>query len=48
MPEELMQKLRQRRVEVCKHELDDELFRHGHVLGMYWENIACSMAERAH
>jgi hypothetical protein len=48
MPEELLQKLRQRSVEICKHELDDELFRHGHVLGMYWENIARSMVERAH
>ena len=48
MPEELLQKLRQRRVEICRHELDDELFRHGHVLGMYWENIARSMVERAH
>ena len=48
MPEELLQKLRQRRVEICRHELDDELFRHGHVLGMYWENIARSTVERAH
>ena len=47
MPEELLDKLSSRRVENCKQELDDELFRHGHVLGMYWENIARSMAERA-
>ena len=48
MSEYLMQKLRSRRIEVCKHELDSDLFRHGHVVGMYWENIARSMVERAH
>ena len=48
IPDELLDKLRQRRVEICKQELEDDIFRHGHVLGMYWENIARSMVERAH
>ena len=48
IPDELLEKLRQRRIEICKHELDDDIYRHGHVLGMYWENIARSMVERAH
>ena len=46
--DELLERLRQRRIEICKHELEDDLFRHGHVLGTYWENIARSMVERAH
>jgi hypothetical protein len=32
---------------VCKHELESDRFRLGHVVGMYWENIARSMVERA-
>ncbi len=48
MSDDLMQKLKSRRIEVCKHELESDLFRHGHVVGMYWENIARSMVERAH
>ena len=28
-------------------ELTTDLFKHGHVIGMYWENIARSMVERA-
>jgi len=48
MPEELLQKLRSRRIESCKAELKEDMFKHGHVVGMYWENIARSMVERAH
>ena len=48
MPEELLQKLRSRRIESCKTELKEDMFKHGHVVGMYWENIARSMVERAH
>ena len=32
----------------CKKELETDFFKHGHVVGMYWENIARSMVERAH
>jgi hypothetical protein len=48
MSDDLMQKFRSRRIEVCKHELESDLFRHGHVVGVYWENIARSRVERAH
>jgi hypothetical protein len=48
MSPDLMNLLRSRRIEACKHELGSDLFRHGHVVGMYWENIARSMVERAH
>jgi hypothetical protein len=48
MTQEIIDKLRSRRIETCKHELQDDLFKHGHVVGMYWENIARSMVERAH
>ena len=41
-------KLRSRKIENCRKELSTDLFRHGHVVGMYWENIARSMVERAH
>ena len=36
-----------RKIENCKKELTTDLFKHGHVIGMYWENIARSMVERA-
>ena len=39
--------LRTRKIENCKKELTTDLFKHGHVIGMYWENIARSMVERA-
>ena len=39
--------LRTRKIETCKKELATHLFKHGHVIGMYWENIARSMVERA-
>lgn len=45
--EELLDLLRQRRIEKCQRDLASDLFRHGNVLGMYWENIARSMTERA-
>jgi hypothetical protein len=48
MPENLIQKLRSRCIESCKEEMQTDLFKHGHVVGMYWENIARSMTERAH
>ena len=48
MSEDLMQKLRDRRIETRMPDLESDLFRHGHVVGMYWENIARSMVERAH
>ena len=35
------------RSENCKKELSTDLFKDGHVIGMYWENIARSMVERA-
>ena len=41
-------KLRSRKIENCRKELSTDLFRHGHVVGMYWENIARGMVERAH
>ena len=34
-------------IENCKKELATDLLKHGHVIGMYWENIARSMVERA-
>ena len=37
-----------RKIENCKKELETDFFKHGHVVGMYWENIARSMVERAH
>ena len=43
-----LHQLRSRRIENCKKELETDLFKHGHVVGMYWENIARSMVERAH
>jgi hypothetical protein len=47
-PEECLAKLRSRKIENCRRELTTDLFKHGHVVGMYWENIARSMVERAH
>ena len=41
-------KLRSRKIENCRKELSTDLFKHGHVVGMYWENIARSRVERAH
>ena len=41
-------KLRSRKIENCRKELSTDLFRRGHMVGMYWENIARSMVERAH
>ena len=39
--------LRTRKIENCNKELTTDLFKHGHVIGMYGENIARSMVERA-
>lgn len=48
LPEDHLAKLRSRKIENCRKELATDLFKHGHVVGMYWENIARSMVERAH
>ncbi len=40
--------LRGRNMEKCKAELRNEALADGHVVGMYWENIARSISERAH
>ena len=40
--------LRSRKIENCKKELETDFFKHGHVVGMYWENIARNMVARAH
>eukprot|EP00435_Cladocopium_sp_Y103_P043395 s2664_g12.t1 len=48
LSEDHLIKLRSRKIENCHKELSTDLFRHGHVVGMYWENIARSMVERAH
>ena len=48
LPEDCLAKLRSRKIENCRQELSTDLFKHGHVVGMYWENIARSMVERAH
>ena len=48
LSEDHLHQLRSRRIENCKKELETDLFKRGHVVGMYWENIARSMVERAH
>ena len=48
MAESALDLLRTRKIESCKTDLQKKLFRHGHVLSLYWENIARSMVERAH
>ena len=48
LPEDCLAKLRSRKIENCGQELSTDLFKHGRVVGMYWENIARSMVERAH
>ena len=48
LSEDHLRQLRARKIENCKKELEMDFFKHGHVVGMYWENIARSMVERAH
>ena len=48
LSEDHLQQLRTRKIENCKKELETDFFKRGHVVGMYWENIARSMVERAH
>ena len=48
LPEAELEKLRSRKLENCGSQLKKSLFTEGHVVGMYWENIARSMNERAH
>ena len=47
LSEDHLAQLRTRKIENCKKELTTDLFKHGHVIGIYWENIARSMVERA-
>ena len=47
LSEDHLGQLRTRKIENCKKELETDFFKHGHVVGMYWENIARSMVERA-
>ena len=47
LSEDHLAQLRTRKIENCKKELTTDLFKHGHVIGMYWGNIARSMVERA-
>ena len=42
LSEDHMQLLRMRKIEHCKKELETDFFKNGHVVGMYWENIARS------
>ena len=48
LSEDHLQQLRMRKIENCKKELETDFFKNGHVVGMYWENIARSRVERAH
>ena len=48
LSEDHLRQLRTRKIENCTKELETDFFKHGHVVGMYWENIARSMVERAH
>ena len=48
LSEDHLRQLRTREIENCTKELETDFFKHGHVVGMYWENIARSMVERAH
>ncbi len=47
LSEDQLAQLRARKIQNCKKELATDLFKHGHVIGMYWENIARSVVERA-
>ncbi len=48
LSEDELDKLRSRKIEKCRDELEDELFADGHVVGMYWDTVARSISERAH
>ena len=48
LSEDHLRQLRTRKIENCKKELETDFFKHGHVVGMYWENIARTMVERPH
>jgi hypothetical protein len=47
LPEAELEKLRSRKVERCGEELHDPLFADGYMIGLYWENVARSISERA-
>ena len=48
MPKNDLDKLRSRKPENCRAELETPLFSDGHVVGMFWENVALGIVERAH
>ncbi len=48
LPDAELQKFRSRKLENCGAKLKKPHFAEGHVVGMYWENIARSINERAH
>ena len=48
LSEDHLRQLRTRKIENCKKKLEMDFFKHGHVVGMYWENIARNMVARAH
>ena len=43
-----LDKLRARTIENCADELTTPLFSDGHIVSIYWENVARSISERAH
>ena len=47
LSEDHLAQLRSRKIENYKKELSTDLFKDGHDIDMYWENIARSMVERA-
>ena len=48
LSEEILEKLRGRKIEHCKDELDTPLFADGNVVSIYWDNISRSIVERTH
>ena len=47
MDDEMRRALQAKSVEQKRGQLDEELFANGHVVGIFWENIARSIVERA-
>ena len=39
LSEDHLRRLRTRKIENCKKELETDFFKHGHVVGMYWETL---------
>ena len=48
LAEEELQKLRRIKIESCQKEHQTPLFADGHVVSIYWENIARGIVERTH